>query len=124
MFGLHMQNTTHTEKYKTYTQELHLTILQVNICFVTLLGHCTNEHTDKQDTNFITCLKNTFRNKRHMQLTCKDTYRLPKKVTEHKLFDYSCALVLQLAHRSNGVFNDFPTNKLSWLIMAYHFLHH
>ena len=60
IFGLHMQNSTHTEKYKTYTQELHLATLQVSICFVTLLGHCTNEHTDKQDTNFITCLKKYF----------------------------------------------------------------
>lgn len=44
MFGLHVQKTMHTQKYKTYTQALHLTTLQVSTYFVTLLGHCTSEH--------------------------------------------------------------------------------
>lgn len=52
-FGLHMQKTMHT-------QALHLTTLQVSTYFVTLLGHCTNEHAVKQDKNFLTCLKKYF----------------------------------------------------------------
>ena len=59
MFDLYMQNSTHRQKYKTYSQEFHLT-LQVSICFVTLLGHGTNGHTDKQDKHFTTCLKKYF----------------------------------------------------------------
>lgn len=86
-----------------------------------------------------TALMNMLINKTQISLlgkkkknTCRKTcaadlpgyLQIIQKVTEDKVYDYSCTPVSQLIHRSNRVFNDFPTDKLSWLIMASHFLHH
>lgn len=63
---LFMCKAFHTQKHK-----LQFTTLQVSTCFVTLLGHCSDEHVGKQDTDFI-FLPKIILSGRYVELTCED----------------------------------------------------
>lgn len=59
-FAFHMQSPHTQRNTNQITKELHFPTLQASTCFVTLLGHCTDEHVGKHDTDFITCLQKYF----------------------------------------------------------------